>query len=251
MQSQFEFGKVISGPLFLDRDAERKQLSNNIKFRINTILVSPRRWGKTSLVAQVALENQDPRIVFCSLDLFNIRTEEDFYQKFAGHLIKSTSTKWEEWVETGKKFFKNLVPRFSFGDDPLHDFTLTLDYVALKQSAEEVLELPERIAQDKGIRLVVCLDEFQNISFFSQPLEFQKQLRSYWQHQKHCCYILYGSKKNMMAGLFQDSQMPFYRFGDLLALGKIEAKYWIPYIIQGFEKPAKAFLKRSPTGFPS
>lgn len=240
MQSPFEFGKVITGQGFLDREEERKRLSFNITSGINSILISPRRWGKSSLVAQVALENEDPGTVYCFLDLFSVRTEEEFYQKLATQLIKSTSNRWEEWVETGKKFIRNLIPRFSFGEDPFHDFRITLDYEALKQSAEEILDLPEKIATEKEIRLVVCLDEFQNIEFFDQPLAFQKTLRSVWQHHKNCCYVLFGSKKHMMAGLFQSPGMPLFRFGDIIWLKKIKAVYWENFIIQGFASTGKS-----------
>ncbi|MDO9254264.1 MAG: ATP-binding protein [Bacteroidales bacterium] len=239
MKSQFEFGKVISDASFVDREDERRRLAANIESAINTILISPRRWGKTSLIAQVARENKNEKTVFCFLDLFNIRTEEEFYQKLATQIIKSTSNKWEEWVETGRKFLKSLIPRFSIGDDPLHDFSISLDIVALKQSAEEILNLSEKIAKEKEIRLVVCIDEFQNISFFDQPLAFQKQLRSYWQHHQQTCYIIYGSKKHIMAELFQSPEMPFYRFGDLMMLQKIEKEYWIPFIIEGFKNTGK------------
>ncbi len=240
MNSPFEFGSVITGAVFLDREEERTRLTLNLSSGINTILISPRRWGKTSLVAQVALENKDPKTVFCFLDLFTIRTEEEFYKKFATQLIKSTSNRWEEWIDTAKKFFGNLAPKFSFGEDPLHDFSITLDYAAIRQSAEEILDLPEKIATEKGIRLVVCLDEFQNIGFFDEPLAFQKQLRSFWQHHKQSCYIIYGSKKHMMAGLFQHQGMPFYRFGDLMWLKKIEQVYWESYIVQGFADTGKS-----------
>ena len=239
MRSQFEFGKVISGASFVDREEERKRLTANIESSVNTILISPRRWGKTSLVTQVSREYENNKTVFCFLDLFNIRTEDEFYQKLAIQIIKSTSTKWEEWIETGQKFIKNLVPRFSIGDDPLHDFNISFDIAALKQSPEEILELPEKIAKEKGLRIVVCIDEFQNISFFDQPLAFQKQLRSYWQHHKEACYIIYGSKKHMMTELFQSPKLPFYRFGDLMMLKKIEKDYWIPFIIEGFKVTGK------------
>ncbi len=240
MKNPFEFGKVITGPSFVDREEERKQIEINCKSAINTILISPRRWGKTSLVAKVGAEISNEKLVFCYLDLFNIRSEEEFYKKFTTEVIKSSSSRWEEWIENGKKFLKNLIPRFSFGDDPIHDFTLTLDDKAVMQSPEEALNLPEKIAIDKEIEMVVCIDEFQNIAFFDDPLALQKQLRSYWQYHKKVSYIIYGSKKHLMTALFQDAGMPFYRFGDLIALQKISEQYWVPFIIRNFAETGKS-----------
>jgi uncharacterized protein len=251
MKSKFEFGKVISGESFIDREIERRRLKANIESAVNTILISPRRWGKTSLVSQIARENTNKKTVFCFLDLFNIRTEDEFYQKLAVQIIKSTSSRWEEWIETGQKFIKNLVPRFSLGDDPIHDFTISFDVASLKQSPEEILELPEKIAIDKNIRVVVCIDEFQNISFFDQPLAFQKQLRSYWQHHKQACYVIYGSKRHMMTELFQSPKMPFYRFGDLMMLTKIEKEYWVPFIVESFLATGKMISLENAALIPS
>jgi hypothetical protein len=192
----------------------------------------------------VGSENPDKRTVFCYLDLYNVRSEEQFWQKFALQVVRASSSKWEEWMESIQKFLKRLIPRFSVGIDPINDFTFTLDYASIKESPEEVLDLPERLAEEKGIRLVVCIDEFQNLSFFDQPLAFQKQLRSSWQHHRHACYILYGSKKHLMGELFQDNQMPFYRFGDLISLQKIEKKYWIPFITNSFQITGKSISEQ-------
>ncbi|MBK7175527.1 MAG: hypothetical protein IPH84_20445 [Bacteroidales bacterium] len=80
MENPFIFGKIISGDLFLDRDIEQERLQRNIRSGINSMLVSPRRWGKSSLVRQVDEKNQqeDSSVRFCFIDMFNIRKEEDF-----------------------------------------------------------------------------------------------------------------------------------------------------------------------------
>jgi uncharacterized protein len=250
MKNPFEFGKVITGQTFLNRDEERKRLKANLKSGVNTILISPRRWGKTSLVAQVGMETACEKVVICYLDLFNIRNEEDFYKKFTNSVIKASSSNWEEWIVTAKKFLKNLVPRFSFGDDPVHDFTLTIDYSAIQQSAEEALNLPEQIALEKKIRLVVCIDEFQNLAYFDDPLAFQKQLRSYWQHHQEVSYVIYGSKKNLMTALFQERNMPFYRFGDLISLQKIKKEHWVPFISDNFSSTGKNIIQEVASRIP-
>ena len=77
----FVFGRIASSPNFTDREKEVAVLKTNFKSMVNTIIISPRRLGKSSLVAkvieQLAIEEQQLRIG--SIDLFNVRPEEDFY----------------------------------------------------------------------------------------------------------------------------------------------------------------------------
>lgn len=74
---------------------------------------------------------------------------------------------------------------------------------------DEILQLPEKIAQKKGYNIVVCIDEFQQIAEFKDSKTFQKRLRSVWQLQKSVSYCLFGSKKHLMNELFEKRVFPF------------------------------------------
>lgn len=241
MEAPFIFGKLAEGKNFINREKDLENLSLNFKSGINTILISPRRWGKSSLVKQAAehLKTENPELQFCFIDLFNIRSEEDFYEVFATKLIRTTSTKWEEWIKNGKKFFSNLIPRFNMGLDPVHDFKITFDWKELKKSQDEILELPQSISMARKIRIVVCIDEFQNITQFEQSLAFQKKLRSVWQKHQKVTYCLYGSKRHMLAEIFENKSMPFYKFGETHFLKKISCICWIEYIGRQFSSTGK------------
>jgi uncharacterized protein len=75
--------------------------------------------GKTSLVNRVSeiLGSQEPDLKICHIDLFNVRTEQDFYIALAGEILKATSTKWEEQLQNAKYFLSRLLPRISFSPD--------------------------------------------------------------------------------------------------------------------------------------
>ena len=239
----FDFGHPAEGLLFINRVNERKRLAANVTSHINTILISPRRWGKTSLVHQVAEDLKAKNIKFCFVDAFNIRSEELFYYEMAKQLIKCTSTKVEEWMLTAKQFLSRITPRFTISMDKEADFHFDMNLKELKKSAGDILNLAERIAKAKNIRIVVCIDEFQNIEFFDDPLAFQKQLRSAWQHHKYVTYVLYGSKRSMLMQLFEKQSMPFYRFGDVMYIEKIAKDHWIAFLIARFQKTKKKISK--------
>lgn len=246
MDSPFHFGKVIFKDGFLDREKYIEHLSSNLQSGINTMLISPRRWGKSSLVRKVAdlANSENQNVVFCFIDMYNVRTEKQFYQEFAKELIKTTSTKWQEWLENAKTLLKNLAPRFSFGVNPELDFNINLELKDIEISANQILELPELISKKRNIRIVVCLDEFQNVSFFDESLAFQKKLRSVWQLHQTATYCIYGSKRHIITDMFESQSMPFYKFGETIFLDKIDTKYWHPYITGNFEKTGKNISKK-------
>ena len=205
MDNPFIFGKAVEGPYFTDRQEDAKRLRANLCHGINTILISPRRWRKTSLVKKVTaeIESKDLKTVF--IDVFSAKSEYEFFRTFATEVVKQTSSKIDEWIETAKIFLSNISPKFSFGSDPMNDFSLSFEWNERDDTEKEILQLPEKIAEKKGIRIVVCLDEFQQVAFFGDQLTFQKKLRTVWQHQQHVTYCLFDSKKHLMTTLNCDA----------------------------------------------
>ena len=242
MKTPFVFGRLAKDNNFTDRTEETAHLVTNFKSLINTIIISPRRWGKSSLVfkaASIAMkEDRDLRI--CLVDLFNVRSEDQFYTALAQSVIKSTATKWEEAVANAARFLSRFVPKVSFGGDPMSELTVDLNMEELRRSPDEILDLAEKIAKEKKLRIVVCIDEFQNIATFDDSLAFQKKLRSHFQQHENIAYCLYGSKRHMMLEVFTDYSMPFYKFGDIMFLEKIKTPDWVEFIKSTFERTGKS-----------
>ena len=236
----FVFGKAAEGSYFTDRQEDAKRLTANLTHGINTILISPRRWGKTSLVKKVIAEIDHPEIKTVFLDIFQCKSEWEFYRAFATAVIKQTASKLEEWVEMAKTFLANISPKFTFGPAPMTDFSISFEWDKKDDTILDVLQLPEKIAQRRGIRLLVCLDEFQQMAEFADSVTFQKKLRSVWQHQQHVTYCMFGSKKHLLENIFNDKSMPFYKFGDLMFLKKIPTDEWIPFICDKFSETGKS-----------
>ena len=239
MENPFVFGRAAEGAYFTDRIEDARRLSANLTHGIHTILISPRRWGKTSLVKKVINETDRPDIRFVFIDIFDCKSEYDFYHSFANEIVKQTSSKIDEWVETAKTFLSNISPKFSFGTDPMNDFSLSFEWSPKDNTEKEILQLPQKIAQKKNIRLIVCLDEFQQIADFSDSITFQKKLRSVWQHQQEVTYCMFGSKKHLMENIFNEKSMPFYKFGDMMFLKKIPTEEWVPFVCDKFRETGK------------
>lgn len=241
MEAPFVFGRIATDENFTDRQEETIHLVNNFESLINTIIVSPRRWGKSSLVNKAAATalREDKKLRICTVDLFNIKTEEQFYTSFARSIIRGTASKWDEAVENARKFFCHLIPKITIGTDPGNEISIDFDWNEIKNNPDEILDLPEKIAQEKGLKIIVCIDEFQNIAEFDDPVHFQRKLRSHWQMHGKTAYCMYGSKRHMMMEVFADPSMPFYKFGDMFFLNKIDTEYLVSFINERFSSTGK------------
>ena len=70
MEQPFVFGVPADDPYFIGREKESKRLESNFKYGINTVLISPRRWGKTSLVSRVAQSVKEKDCLIIQMDIF-------------------------------------------------------------------------------------------------------------------------------------------------------------------------------------
>lgn len=239
MEKAFVYGMSVGGDNFTDRIEETKRIKLDFENGINVILISPRRMGKTSLVKKVISEMNTPEIKVVYMDIYDCRCEYDFYNRFAETIMKSTGNQLEQVMENIKRFLVRVSPKLSFSPESNSEFSVSLGITPKEYSPEEILELPERIAKEQGVRIVVCIDEFQQIGEFSDSLTVQKRLRGVWQHHQHVSYCFFGSKKHLMENIFQSRRMPFYQFGEMLHLKCIPTEYWVPFICSRFEKYGK------------
>mgnify|MGYP002620103171 CR=1 FL=1 len=223
MESPFQFGTLATDKNFIDRVEDRAQLKQMLSSGINVTLISPRRWGKSSLVKkamdELAAERKDIRV--CYLDGFSINSEEEFYSQFAARVISCATGKIESDGLNG------ILP-------------INLHYKPQDMDKMQILDLPEKIARDKGLKIIVCIDEFQQLAHLPGYADMEGKMRSVWQQQKNVSYCLYGSKKHMMMDIFGNTQKPFYRFSNIVFMPKIRKEDWMPFIIEGFISTGKS-----------
>ena len=244
LNNLFIFGKTVSGDAFTDREKDTAKLISNFQYGVNTFILSPRRWGKTSLVKKAKETAENNRLKIVYVDVHLCRSREEFCERYASAVLTQTSNKMEEWMDNARTFLN----RFSFGvntaADPMSEITLKLQLAPQEQSMEDLLQLPERIDKKKKINIVVCIDEFQQIGYFPNSKQFQTELRSIWQHHERTSYCLFGSKKHMLETFFDDRSKPFYKFGDRIYLQRIPLEHWVKYITDKFHREGKKITQK-------
>lgn len=241
MDVPFTYGRIAARPDFVDREAEMGRLVTNFRAGVNTTIISPRRWGKSSLVAAAVDDATSAAddLKVAQIDIFGARSEAEFYSQLATGVLKATGSRWQEWADALRQFLAALRPKVAISPEPTQEFSFELDWDEARRHPSDILDLAEKIATAKGIRVVVCIDEFQSIADYADSLGFQRQLRSHWQRHQHVSYCLYGSKRHMLADIFTNPSMPFYRFGDIMMLGKIPNEAWARFVVERFADTGK------------
>ena len=242
MKAPFQFGSLAEKENFIDRVEDRALLKQLLMSGIHVMLISPRRWGKSSLVKAVAeelmAEHKDVRV--CFIDAFSISTETEFYRTFASRVMSCAASRFKKGIEEMRKFLTGAVPQLVIRDKVTEFVTFDVRFQPQEKDKLEILELPEKIAAAKGLRIIVCIDEFQQLANIPQYSDMEGKMRSVWQQQHHVSYCLYGSKRHMMTDIFNDSAKPFYRFGQVIWLKKIEERYWVDFIVDAFARTGKS-----------
>lgn len=240
MNPPFPYGGILDQHQIVDREKDIARLGKTLQDGVNTILMAPRRWGKSTLVkALMYQEARNPKVKYCHIDMFEIRTEEGFYEVLSRGIIKSVYSKAEQALNGIAQWLGNIQPKMGISTQHGEGFEMSFDFRFYKPDPEKILNLAEKIAKEKNIRIVICIDEFQNIETLDNSLAFQKLLRSYWQQHQHVSYLLYGSKRHMLSQLFEKQSWPFYRFGEVFYLEKIPEIEFQNYILRQFKKHNK------------
>ena len=136
-----------------------------------------------------------------------------------------------------------MSPLISDGSDSMSDFSISYDPVNIMGNETYILDLPGRIANQSGLKIIVCVDEFQNLVRLKEYSELQQNTVPVWQKHQKVSYCLSGCRRLIMGEIFNSPENPFYHFGQIVLLPKIGENDWIQYIIDSFKRTGKSISK--------
>ncbi len=238
MQNPFKYGELTRESAFCNRTVELKRIHQAFKDAQNLILISPRRWGKSSLI-DVAVARYKSKLIVVKLDCFGITSEEQFLEVYLKTVLKASNTKLQDFTATARKFINSVIPYLSFSIGDRDEVKVSVQLRGTNTDVDSILDLPQRIAEDRGVRIAICIDEFQKVHEWQTGPATLEKLRSIWQRHSDVGYYLYGSKRHIMTTLFSDSSQPFYKFGETLFLGKIGKDEWSEFLVAQFKASGK------------
>jgi len=237
----FIFGEIIDDENFVNRKTELTQLVRDLTDGQKVFLLSPRRFGKSSLVAMALLKLKKRHIRTVSLTVSSYSSYAQFLEKFAEKVLRAAGP-WER--------VKDWVTRFGRQVKPDVNYNITTGEVSLSLGkgasfdpspiAPEVFALPEELSRNADFRMAICLDEFQQISQFNGG-SVENVIRNQVQKQRQVGYVFAGSQPSLMQEMLAASR-PFHKAGPQMFLDKIAAADWTDFITAQFHKRGRAIV---------
>lgn len=220
MDNPFKFGTLVDEPYFTDRVEELARIGQFLKSENHLVLISPRRYGKSSLVRKAVRESGRP---YVWVNMQQVLSREDF----AAKLLKSIFKQYK--MERVKHFLRSFRVLPSVSVNPMTDeMSVTFQPLVDSQAVfEDSMALLGEVSSAEH-RLVVVFDEFQDILEIDKHID--RELRAIIQEQANINYILLGSQESMMTDIFERPKSPFYHFGMLMRLSKIPQEDFLRYL---------------------
>lgn len=237
MQNPFRFGSVVTGEDFADRRRELVELGRELAGGQHVFLLSPRRYGKTSLILTLLGRLRSQGLLTAYVDVFRATTAAQLLELTAQTVLRGVESKPERVLRLAVDLLGKLRPQV--GTDSRGKPTLSLDIGTSPRSIlavqEEVLALPEELAKKRKSRLVLVFDEFQEIQRFPGA-GLERAMRSHFQTHRHVSYLFAGSRESALRDMASRERSPFYKFGRMVSLGPISPREFVPFLQVRFKR---------------
>ena len=220
MRNPFKFGTIVEDQYFTDRIEENNYIRRFLESENHLVLISPRRFGKSSLINKV-LKETGRKSIFINMQ--NVISVQNFACRLMSALLKLYPMEKLRHLITHFRFVPTVSTNMVTGSVDV-SFIPDVDSSVL---LEDAMALLDRVASEEN-RMIVVLDEFQEVLGIGKG--FDRQLRSIMQMQKHVNYIMLGSQESMMEGIFEKKKSSFYHFGQLMRLSKIPYDDFFEYV---------------------
>jgi uncharacterized protein len=229
----FVYGEVVTSAAFADRDDERLRLGRDLAEGQKVFLISPRRYGKSSLIRDVMKGLAAKGILTVEVTVAASSSYVGFLEAYARALVSAETPAGglRRWTAG---LFKAVSPELRFDAQPAGQPRFSVAFPSVRSArdaarlAAEVFALPARIAAARGQRMAIALDEFQTIAAFDGG-NVEHALRAAVQEQRSVGYVFAGSEPSLMERMLTPRR-PFYKAGPVIRLEKIPPNVFADFI---------------------
>jgi len=237
------YGEVVPAAAFADRIDELERLVADLAAGQKIFLISPRRYGKSSLIRRALATMARKGAITIEVTVASFSSYVAFLEGYA-RTLAAAETRWDRaraWLREAIRSTRVEVsadPRAAAagraGSALRVAFPAARTDRDISQLAQEVFALPARLAEARRRRVVVALDEFQAIGGFNGG-SVEHALRAAVQHQREVGYVFAGSEPSLMERMLGPKR-PFYKAGPVMRLEKIDADEFAAFIDARFAR---------------
>jgi uncharacterized protein len=234
----FVYGEVVPAASFVDREVELGRLAEDLRAGQKIFLISPRRYGKSSLVRQALAAVSRTGVLTAEVTVSSFSSYVAFLEGYAQALV-SMETRLERATTWLRDLLNGVRAEVRVQPDRVGKRGLSVSFPAIRSEkdvsrlAQEVFALPGRLAEARGRSLAIALDEFQAIGGFNGG-SVEHALRAAVQTQREVGYVFSGSEPTLMERMLGRSR-PFYKAGPVMRLQKVPAERFAQFIDARFK----------------
>lgn len=222
MKKYFPLGKAY-GEAFCNRVAETAWLVENLQNARHSLLIAPRRYGKSSLAEKAITESKFKHI---KLNFHLCTTEQEVAQLIVTNVVKligESVGQVEKIITSIKKYVSSLSPKLSFGGDMASLELIPKDQTNQAVVIAESLLLLNKLLKEKNKMAVMFFDEFQEITKIGKGTNIEGAIRTAAQEMQNLVIIFSGSIRSVLLNMFSDESRPLFKLCRKLKLERISA----------------------------
>ena len=169
MANPFVYGEIVPPASFVDRETELDRLTADLLAGQKIFLISPRRYGKSSLVRRALTAAARGGALTVEVTVSSYSSYVAFLEGYARALL-SVETRLDRARAWLRDMLGAVRPEVRVESDEHGGSQLALSFPSIRTDkdvsrlAQEVFALPGRIAEARHRKLAVALDEFQAIA---------------------------------------------------------------------------------------
>lgn len=238
----FIYGEIVAAGAFADRDEEYHRLTEDLRAGQKIFLISPRRYGKSSLIRRAMDSLAKERVITVSVTVAGSSSYIGFLEAYAQALIAAETpiARFRQWAAELMRSMRPEITVDAGAADRPGQPSLSLSFPTVRTTrdanrlAAEVFALPGRIAAARKRPMAIALDEFQTVTAFDEG-SVEESLRAAVQQQRDVGYVFAGSEPSLMDRMISPRR-PFYKAGPVMRLQKIDPVEFADWLEARFTK---------------
>lgn len=239
LRNPFVYQGYVSPDYFCDRITETEELIGNLQNGRNTVLISPRRIGKTGLIKNAfhKLKEIEKDAICIYVDIFSTKNQQEFVQVLGSAITQDVLSRGQRAMKNLLEFFGSWRP--VFGQDPYSGTPTISISIEPSQSAVSLKSIFDYLSLSKR-EVYIAIDEFQQITKYPET-GIEALLRSHIQFIPNAHFVFSGSKRRLMTQIFNSPERPFYQSTVSIGLEPLHEEIYYDFTRRFFEAKKGSF----------